>query len=276
MKQIKMMTLLLLICSGAIAQKNPVIHLKTGETYILTSSMENKTVTNAMGQEIEALINSTSTYQLEVKEKTDSVYHLTSTLTHVKMSASNMGQEMTYDSDSTDDSSNPLGAAFGPYLNKPKDVRITTSGKILEDSNAVEERDISSTALQQLENSGYGARIAFEPLPSNPDVGDTWTINTEQDGIVRNTVYSVISIDENTATIAYTGTMKSDITIESQGMEITTNTAGKFTGEEKVNIETGMVISSVSNITTTGTVNAMGNEFPVNADITITTHTKEK
>lgn len=261
-------------CGVGFAQENPVLHLDVGETYVLTSSMENKTITNAMGQEIVALINSTSTYQLEVKEKTDSVYHLTSTLTHMKMSASNMGQEMTYDSDSAD-SGNPIGAGFAPYINKPQGVRITTSGRILKDTNAVEESDVTS-AIQQMENSGYGAKIAFEPLPAKLDVGDTWTLNNSgQEGITRHTMYSVTAIEGNTATISYTGTMKSDITMERQGMEISTNTEGKFTGEERVNTKTGMVISSTTNVKTTGTVNAMGNEFPVDADIKITTQVKE-
>ena len=42
-------------------------------------------------------------------------------------------------------------------------------------------------------------------------------------------------------TISIAGTINSEVKMEMQGMEIKTKTKGKFTGEEIVNVNTGVI-----------------------------------
>jgi hypothetical protein len=62
--------------------------------------------------------------------------------------------------------------------------------------------------------------------------------------------------------------------MENQGMEITTKTTGKFTGEEKVDISTGVVQSNTSTIDASGIVGVMGQELPTSSKVTSTTTVK--
>jgi hypothetical protein len=63
--------------------------------------------------------------------------------------------------------------------------------------------------------------------------------------------------------------------MEQQGMEIATKTTGKVVGEEKVDIKTGVIQSGSSTGDASGTVSAMGQDFPMKTKITSTTTVKE-
>ena len=87
------------------------------------------------------------------------------------------------------------------------------------------------------EEGGYGANMAFEALPKNAKVGTTWADSSSSDGISRVTNYTIKEINGNKATIVLDGTLNTDVKSEMQGMEITTKTKGKFSGEDIVDIE---------------------------------------
>lgn len=276
MKSIQLLVAAFLTGSVAMAQQAPTLQLKTGESFVVTSVMDNKTVTNIQGQDMESSINSTTTYQLEVKDDQTNKYTLSNTLTHMKMSVSQMGQEMAFDSDKEEDLSGPLGAAFADYINKPQKVQIDYNGNILKDDKAEEKTpDASAMGLKQLENSGFGTQFAFEPLPKNLKVGDTWDRTSEEEGITRKTHYSVKSINGDLATISLNGTMSSEIKMTNQGMDITTKTDGQISGEEIVNVKSGIIESSTSNVKSAGTVNAAGQEFPVDTEMSVKTSIKK-
>ncbi len=59
-----------------------------------------------------------------------------------------------------------------------------------------------------------------------------------------------------------------------QGMEITTKTKGKFSGEEIVDITTGIVQSNTTTADASGTVSVMGQELPTSSKVTSTTTVK--
>jgi hypothetical protein len=62
--------------------------------------------------------------------------------------------------------------------------------------------------------------------------------------------------------------------MQQQGMEMSTKTTGKFSGEEKVDVKTGVVQSNTTTGEASGTVSAMGQDFPTNSKVTSTTTVK--
>ena len=77
------------------------------------------------------------------------------------------------------------------------------------------------------------------------------------------------------ATVSFTAKDSISITMEQNGMEISTKTSGKAEGEEKVDMKTGVIQSSTYKGDASGTVNAMGQEFPMSTKITSNTTVTE-
>ncbi|HSN09812.1 MAG TPA: DUF6263 family protein [Hanamia sp.] len=260
--------------TATIAQTKASLKLPTGKTYQVENKLETSSSTDVQGQTMESKANVTSTYKIDVKNKAGENYNLTNTLSHINMSMSMMGQDINFDSDSTNDMKGEFGSALKDYVNQPKDLTIDNSAKIV----SADSTDTSATGIAKrlnLAQTGYGTQLAFLPLPENPKVGTSWTESTNSDGMSRTTNYTIKDISGDIATIAFTGTDSVQTTMEQQGMEIATKTTGKVVGEEKVDIKTGVIQSGSSTGDASGTVSAMGQDFPMKTKITSTTTVKE-
>jgi hypothetical protein len=255
------------------AQSNQTLNLSKGQKYQVDNKLETTSSTDVQGQTMESKANISSSYNIEVKDKKADTYQLSNTLTHMQMSMSMMGNDITFDSDKKEDMDGEIGSGLKEYLNQPKDVVLDNTGKVISDISDSSASDIAKQL--NLSATGYGAQMTFLALPKNLKVGSSWSDSSDENGIKRTTNYIVKSLDGNIATIAFSGTVSTDATMERQGMEISTKTTGKFSGEEKVNSKTGVIQSTTSTGESTGTVNAMGQEFPMSTKVTSTTTVKE-
>lgn len=257
-----------------VGQSNTRLKLPTGKTYQVENKLETTSSTDVQGQTMESKANITSTYKIDVKNKTGVNYNLTNTLSHIIMNMSMMGQDISFDSDSSSDMNGEFGSALKDYINQPKDIEVDNSGKIV----SADSTDTSATGIAKrlnLAQTGYGTQLAFLALPANPKKGSTWSETNNSDGMSRTTNYTINDIRGDIATISFNGTDSVETTMEQQGMEISTKTHGKMEGEEKVNIKTGVIQSSTSTGDASGTVTAMGQDFPMTTKITSTTTVKE-
>ena len=255
-------------------QTNASLQLPTGKTYQVENKLETTSSTDVQGQTMESKANITSTYKIDVKNKVGDNYNLTNTLSHINMSMSMMGQDINFDSDSSADMNGEFGSALKDYVNQPKDITVDHSARVI----SADSTDTSATGIAKrlnLAQTGYGTQLAFLPLPLNPHTGTSWTEVTNSDGMSRTTNYTIKEINGDIATIAFTGTDSVQTTMEQQGMEIKTKTHGNVAGEEKVNIKTGVIQSGSSAGEASGTVSAMGQDFPMKTKITSTTSVKE-
>jgi hypothetical protein len=260
--------------TATIGQTSASLKLPTGKTYQVENKLETSSSTDVQGQTMESKANITSTYKIDVKNKAGENYNLTNTLSHINMSMSMMGQDINFDSDSTNDMKGEFGSALKDYVNQPKDLTVDNSARVV----SADSTDTSATGIAKrlnLAQTGYGTQLAFLPLPENPKVGTSWTENTNSDGMSRTTNYTIKDISGDVATIAFTGTDSVETTMEQQGMEIKTKTHGNVVGEEKVDIKTGVIQSGSSTGDASGTVSAMGQDFPMKTKITSTTTVKE-
>ena len=92
---------------------------------------------------------------------------------------------------------------------------------------------------------------------------DTWQDSTSTDGVTRVTNYTVKEINGNTATVSISGTETRDTKMEMKGMEIGTKTNGKFSGEETVDITTGVILQNNTTMDASGNIscNGTGNSY---------------
>jgi hypothetical protein len=281
MKKISLLAIMALTISmGVFAQNNASVNLKKGQKYVIENKSSTHSSTEVQGQSMESTIDATTTFNVEVKDVAGNNYNLTNILSAVKMNMGQMGQTIEFDSQKKEDLEGPMGSALKDYINKPKSIVIDKSGKVIpqkEDKKADSTDNAANMIAKQLgnfEESGYGAEMAFEALPANIKVGSTWSNKTDNDGIVKTTNYIVTAISGNLATISLTGTLTTDKKMEMQGMEMTVKSTGKFSGVEIADIKTGVVQSNTSTTDATGTVNAMGQEFPTSTKVTSTTTVK--
>ncbi|MEO6636739.1 MAG: hypothetical protein ABIN25_00595, partial [Ginsengibacter sp.] len=64
-----------------------------------------------------------------------------------------------------------------------------------------------------------------------------------------------------------TGTIAGEVKAEMQGMEVLTKTSGNFTGEEIVDLKTGLIKQNNTTTDAKGTISVMGQEIPSSSKI---------
>ncbi len=267
MKRIPSLIAALLLVATCFAQSDRRITLSKGQKFTADFSSQNHSVTNVMFQDMESDYNISGTYTITVDDVSNDQYLLSFTMTKIKGNMNLMGQNMEYDSDKPKTGSSPF-IELKSILNKPQSVRIDRQGKVLEAGSSI---DSLSQILQQMGTLMMGSRYVFLPVSSEMKVGDSFQTAYMDTALGTNTIltYKVSSITDNLATLSFEGTSKTDMTIESFGMELKSTTDGPVEGETVVDLKTGIVQSTKSTIKTTGKTNAMGQEMALSSNTTM-------
>lgn len=276
--------LILPVAVATFAQTASTLNLPKGQKYLVENKISTQNTQEVQGQSIESKADFLSSYNIEVKDMKDNNYNLRNTITTVKVNASAMGQDLSFDSDKKEDLDGENGTELKKYINQPKDIIIDKSGKVL----TVKKQDTATTSPTQAnmitmimkqmvgdpDEGGYGSNMAFEALPKNAKVGTTWADSSSSEGISRVTNYTIKEINGNKATIVLDGTLTTDVKSEMQGMEITTKTKGKISGEDVVDMKTGVIQQRNSIMDATGIIGVMGQEIPSTTKVTSITTVK--
>ena len=260
----------------------PVITLANGQKYIVENKISTTSTSEMQGQSMETTADVTSIYNIEVDDLKNDEYNMTNTLASIKMNMTTMGQNVNFDSDNKDDMNGEMGAPLKDYINHPNAVVMDKSGNIIQGdkTDSLKKEDATSPAQMMLkqmgdpEQQGYGAKMAFMPVSKTLKVGASWKDSTSGDGTTKVTNYVVKGIAGNTATLSVSGTETRDTKIEMQGMEIATKTSGNFSGEETVDISTGVILQNNSTIDASGNISVMGQEIPTKVKATTVTTVK--
>ncbi|MEO7121371.1 MAG: hypothetical protein ABIY62_09755, partial [Ginsengibacter sp.] len=86
--------------------------------------------------------------------------------------------------------------------------------------------------------------------------------------------YVIKEINGNDAVVGITGTENRDTKMEMQGMEIGTKTTGTFTGEQTVDLTTGVISKNNIAADAKGTISAMGQDIPTTIKVASVTTVK--
>ncbi len=126
--------------------------------------------------------------------------------------------------------------------------------------------------MQQLfgnsEETGFGLSEAFMIVPSNAKQGFSWSDSSSKAGIKKSTTYTVKEIKGSEAIVTISGNLNADTKTEMQGMEISNKSSGKITGEEIVDLKTGLVKKRTTILESSGNMQAMGQEIPMTTRLT--------
>ena len=270
------------ITTGIFAQNNGTVNIPKGQKYIVENKISTKSTSEMQGQSMESTADVTSVYAIEVGDLKDNNYNMTNSISAIKMNMSSMGQNINFDSDKKEDMDGEIGSTIKSYIHQPKPVVMDQSGNIIvikqtdtsKENTAMTQTEMMLKQMGDPEQQGYGAKMAFLPIPKKVKTGTSWQDSTSADGVTRVTNYLVKEVKGNTATITISGTESRDTKMEMQGMEINTKTTGKFTGEDSVEINTGVILQNNTSADTSGTISVMGQEIPTSIKATSITTVK--
>ncbi|MGI8580776.1 MAG: DUF6263 family protein [Chitinophagaceae bacterium] len=285
MKGITLILFSIVFISAAFTQNTGNINLLKGQKFSVDNKITAITTQTLMGQSMESNAEFTVKYFIEVKDIKDNNYNLSNTFTKMKVKMSAMGNDLNFDSDKKEDMSGEYGASFKDIINKPKEVLIDKSGKIVnlnkEESKPFDAQpDMMKMMIEQLlgdpEETGYGVNLAFASTPSKFSTGYSWTDSSNKEGIQRSTTYTVKEINGNEAVISISGILNTDAKSQMQGMDIKNRSKGNLTGEEKLNITTGVIKERTTTLESVGTISieAQGLEIPMTTKITLISSVK--
>lgn len=272
MKKITLFLATALCIATTYAQNS--LNLQKGKKYLVENKVTTSSNTEMQGQSMESNIDITTLYNMEINDVSATNINLNNTITKILMSMNMMGQDINFDSDKKDDLDGPIGSQFKDYIKKPLTVKMDKSGEIIVDKKEDAKADMNPMMVQafgDMEAQGYGAKLAFQPLPGNLKVGGKWTTNVKTSNGNTTTNFTVKSIAGDLATLDLDGVVIVELKMEQQGMEITTKSKGKLTGSEIVNIKTGVIQSNTTLISSDGTLEVMGQEIPTTSKVTSTT-----
>ncbi len=269
--------------SAAPKAEEPVakVTLVKGQKYVVENKLTTNSTSEMQGQSMETNADVTSVYNIDVDDVKDNTYSMTNKIASIKMNMSTMGQSINFDSDKKEDMDGDMGSNLKDYINHPYPVMMDVSGKVIvpekKDSAKNEASGQTEMMLKQLgdpESQGYGAAFAFLAISKKAQPGNTWQDSTSKDGVIRVTNYTIKDIKENIATVSISGTETRDTKLEVKGMEIGTKTNGKFTGEETVDINTGVILQNNTTMNASGNISVMGQEIPTKVTATSVTTVK--
>lgn len=123
MQKFRFLSLVLLAVSLTATAQTTKIDVQKGQKYKVENSTKLTSAAEVMGQSMENNTDSKSTTLFEILATGQDGINLQSTVTKMTVTASAMGQEMSYDSDKTDNAG-PLADALSVLLNKTKGILL--------------------------------------------------------------------------------------------------------------------------------------------------------
>lgn len=284
MKKIIFLAVLTLVSSFyALAGNKYQLKLKKGDSFVMTTKIEQKITQNVMGMEITIDLNVNAEVDLVVSElsKGEVLFSQVYKSLMVTMKAPMQGVDISMDSNGE---SNEYNNAIKSVLGKEVRVKVDVEGNVL----SIEGLDQFLSDLRIVEDSGAdllqffdeeGLKKNFKALfpityGKNYEQGDTWSLENVKEGEMRvesNTDYLVSAVSKNK--FEYTSQSSRYVSgyQEQQGMEMSINMNGKFSGKAEMNTKTGLLKSySQTGMMTGNTVIEANEQMPMDMDIPMT------
>lgn len=287
MKRIKYTFIIVLfVCSFAYGQKiSGKLKFTQGETLNVVMQTETNASQEAMGQTMEFKIKNSVTEIYTVTNTTEDNSTLNHKIQHILLSFDGMGQKNTVDSDNPKDMKGQLGQPVKDAMDKTFNMIIDPNGKVMmcipekfetADNDNPMMKDLMKQIMTEAQPPKKGDPSFFKILPDKEiDKGDSWMDTTANESQKEISSYKLADITDSTLIIDFASTSVTDAKGEAMGMETNTHLTGKTTGKIIVDKATGIMRQKNSTTESSGTVEVMGNSFPLTSkattNITVTT-----
>lgn len=263
MQKFTFLSLTLLGASLTATAQLTKIDVQKGQKYKVENTTTMSSSAEVMGQTMENNTDSKTITLFEIMTTGQEGIHLQSTVTKITITASAMGQEMSYDSDKTDNTG-PLAEVVGATLNKPNLLQLNDKGLITkqdQEGNNVQSAMTGGNTATVTTDLFIPALIGKE-LKVGDSFTDTFSVKREKYDSRDSGMYTVKAIDNGLATISYTGTQVVNAAMEQMGMEMNTYSNNSVKSDLYVDIKTGLVLLKSSVIESNTTVDAAGMSIP--------------
>lgn len=215
-----------------------------GKTYTVTSKANMMTMMEVQGQTINMSQVMETRQSFTAKEVSDAQSVIETQVDAIKMSVSQMGMKLEYDSEHPEKTS-PLLAGqteeIEKTIKKLSTVTYDAMGKVVDDKDDIEMGQLGNVILE---------------LPEKElSVGSKWNTLKQQNvsgtDIIVDMNYTVTSISRNSIELSFTGTVESS--------EVT----GSYDGTASINPQTGLMMNSTTKTNIAMTLNEQGLSIPV-------------
>lgn len=158
------------------------------------------------------MMNSTMGMQMEVTDKKDDVFTSETKITKMVMDMMQGGMQISYDSTKKEEELDQMGKMMKAQVDPMMKVVITTKIDQLGQTKDVQVAPASTPNADQFKNQ---SNIQYPKHAVK--VGDTWTNETEAQGMKTKMVYKVVKITKAEVTLSATGTISGLGTGSSKG-----------------------------------------------------------
>ena len=284
MKKFFISSLALTLTLGLAAQSyTPAVKLEAGKQYTITTITKSNMTQEAMGQTMEIPIDATNKATLTIKELSNKGYESTYITDRVQFAANMMGQDMNYDSDKKDDKDSPMGKTMNKLVGKETSFVVNGAGNIIKETIVKQTQEKSDeegpdmmTGMMGMGMSEASTCPVFNLFVNNTElkIGDSFidssTVNDKDGSTKTSTTYILKEIKNGKSIFTLNGQVAISKKMEMQGMEMTTTTASKSTGDMIVDVATGLLNSKSIVTETTGSVDVQGMSIPITGKTTTT------
>ena len=226
-----------------------------GKTYTATSKANMMTMMEVQGQSMSMTQVMETRQSFTAKEVSDAQSVIETQVEAIKMSISQMGMKLEYDSENPEKTSPMLKGQTKDIENnikKPATVTYDALGKLAEDSVNIE--------MSQLGN------VILELPEDDLSVGSKWnaekTQNISGTDMKVNIEYTVTAISKKSVDLSFKGTVES------------TEITGGYDGTASINPQTGLIMSSNTKTNISMTISEQGLSIPATIAGTTTMEVK--
>lgn len=229
-----------------------------GKTYTLTSKANMMMMMEMQGQTMNMSQNMETRQTFTAKETSDTKSTFETQIDAMKMTISQMGMKLEYDSEHPEKASPMLAGQtqeIEKHLKKPASITYNALGHVVDSI--------------ELEMSQLGAAIVELP-EEELTVGSTWTFNKKQEvsgsEINSKMTYTVTAISKKSVDVTVSGTVESNANSGEM--------SGTYSGTASIHPQTGLVIQSSTKSNISMTVSEQGMNIPMTIVGTTTVEVK--
>lgn len=248
------------------------IDIQKGQKYQVETTNKTTSSAEVMGQTMETLIDSKSISLVEVMNNNPDSTELQTTSTKVLLTASMMGQDMSFDSDKKDNEG-PLAEGLSKLLNKPRTISIDSKGTITRQEKIESDMQgmlAGNTTEHSIMTELFIPALIGKELKAGDSINDIVSLTKEKYSSRDSGTYTITKIENGVASITYTGTQFITAVLEQMGMEMNTINNNTVKTDLQVDTKTGIVLLKDSVIETNVTVDAGGMTIPATGKVITT------